>query len=156
MPVLRQIQRRYGIDFRENLGDLVANNTDLERADLTGNVFFAKGQVPPERCAVTYRKTAQTGTGSGTFTAALRVTNLSRRPLDAWAVRFRYGDGQEITGATGGGVAQNGADVPISDPPDGGVIAPGRSRMIEISGKWRDRNTDPSAFSLNTTPCRSR
>ncbi|WP_176611386.1 peroxidase family protein [Actinomadura sp. WMMB 499] len=156
MPALRQIERRYGIDFRENLGDLVANNTDVERADLAGNVFFAKGQVPPERCAATYRETGRTGTGSGTFTAALRVTNLSRRPLDAWAVRFRYGDGQEITGVTGGVAAQNGADVPISNPPDGGVIAPGRSRVLEISGKWRDRNTAPSAFTFNTTPCRSR
>lgn len=154
-PVLEQIRKRYGVDFRENLGDLVANNTDVARSDLAGNVFFAKGQVPPERCMVRYRTTERTGTGSGTFAAELRVTNLSRRPLDAWVVRFRYGDGQEITGVTGGTAAQNGADVPISHPPGGGAIAPGRSRVIEISGKWRDRNTDPSAFSLNTTPCRS-
>jgi hypothetical protein len=155
MPALELIKKRYGIDFRQNLGDLIANNTDVKRSDLSRNVFFAKGQVPPERCQVGYRKTAQTGTDSGAFEATVSVTNTTRRPIDAWALRFRYADEQEITKVDGGVAAQNGTDVPITNPLEGGVIAPGRTREIKLTGTWRGRNTDPSVFTLNTTSCGS-
>nr|CEL14692.1 Alkaline phosphatase [Kibdelosporangium sp. MJ126-NF4] len=38
-PVLRMIKHRYGIDYRQNLGDVVARNTDVPRYDLAANVF---------------------------------------------------------------------------------------------------------------------
>nr|WP_083466246.1 peroxidase family protein [Kibdelosporangium sp. MJ126-NF4] len=38
-PVLAMIKHRYGIDYRQNLGDVVARNTDVPRYDLAANVF---------------------------------------------------------------------------------------------------------------------
>lgn len=42
-PVLETIRIRYGIDYRRDLGDLVALNTDVPRSALARNVFFARG-----------------------------------------------------------------------------------------------------------------
>jgi hypothetical protein len=38
-PVLTMIKHRYGIDYRQNLGDVIARNTDVPRYDLAANVF---------------------------------------------------------------------------------------------------------------------
>jgi len=40
-PVLDDIRRRYGVDYRHDLGDLIALNTDVPRSALPHNVFFA-------------------------------------------------------------------------------------------------------------------
>ncbi|GGM59623.1 peroxidase family protein [Dactylosporangium sucinum] len=40
-PGLTFIRRAYGLDFRRSLGDVIADNTDIPRADLERNVFFA-------------------------------------------------------------------------------------------------------------------
>ena len=42
-PVLDDIAERYGIDYRRTLGDLIADNTDVDRAGLPANVFV----IPP-------------------------------------------------------------------------------------------------------------
>jgi hypothetical protein len=39
-PVLSTIRARYGIDYRHDLGDLIALNTDVPRSALAGNVFL--------------------------------------------------------------------------------------------------------------------
>jgi hypothetical protein len=38
-PVLDEIKQRFGIDFRVGLADIIANNTDIRRADLDDDVF---------------------------------------------------------------------------------------------------------------------
>jgi hypothetical protein len=38
-PVLNTIRQHYGIDYRQNLGDVIARNTDVPRGGLTANVF---------------------------------------------------------------------------------------------------------------------
>jgi hypothetical protein len=38
-PVLAQIRQKYGIDYRQSLGDVIAHNTDIPRNELAGNVF---------------------------------------------------------------------------------------------------------------------
>jgi hypothetical protein len=38
-PVLTAIRLRYGIDYRRDLGDVIASNTDIPRCDLNRNVF---------------------------------------------------------------------------------------------------------------------
>ena len=40
-PALESIRQRFGIDYRHDLGDLVALNTDVPRPALPHNVFFA-------------------------------------------------------------------------------------------------------------------
>jgi Animal haem peroxidase len=42
-PVLTMIQQRFGIDYRHDLGDLIALNTDVPRSRLASNVFRATG-----------------------------------------------------------------------------------------------------------------
>ncbi len=39
-PGLRDIRRIYGIDFRTNLGDVIARNTDIPREEMDENVFL--------------------------------------------------------------------------------------------------------------------
>jgi hypothetical protein len=41
-PVLETIRTRYGIDYRHDLGDLIALNTDVPRSALARNVFFTR------------------------------------------------------------------------------------------------------------------
>ena len=43
-PGLTRIKRVYGIDYRHDLADLIALNTDIPRATLADNVFFAGRQ----------------------------------------------------------------------------------------------------------------
>jgi hypothetical protein len=38
-PALALIRHKYGIDYRQNLGDVIARNSDVPRAELAGNVF---------------------------------------------------------------------------------------------------------------------
>ncbi|MBP2330894.1 hypothetical protein JOF56_011279 [Kibdelosporangium banguiense] len=38
-PVLTTIRHRYGVDYRQNLGDVIARNTDVPRGGLAANVF---------------------------------------------------------------------------------------------------------------------
>ncbi|MET0236118.1 MAG: peroxidase family protein [Kibdelosporangium sp.] len=38
-PVLSTIRHHYGVDYRQNLGDVIARNTDVPRAGLAANVF---------------------------------------------------------------------------------------------------------------------
>jgi hypothetical protein len=42
-PVLDTIRRRFGIDYRHDLGDLIALNTDIPRSALAQDVFRATG-----------------------------------------------------------------------------------------------------------------
>jgi Animal haem peroxidase len=45
-PGLSDIRHRYGIDFRNSLGDLIAWNTDIPRSALADNVFLAPSHRP--------------------------------------------------------------------------------------------------------------
>jgi Animal haem peroxidase len=76
---LDTIRNTYGIDFRRSLGDLIAANSDIPRADLPGNVFFAEGNVPPASCRVTYRIDGQWGSGSGGFGVTMSLTGWPLR-----------------------------------------------------------------------------
>lgn len=154
---LDNIRKAYGIDYRQTLGDIIAANTDIPRSQMPGNVFFVDGQVPPTACQISYTVDSQDGTDSGTFTSTVQVTNTGRTPLDAWAVRFRYADGQRITGVRDGVVQQSPtrsmADIPITNTPTNGTILPGQTRTVGIDGTWTGKNTSPTSFNLNTTRC---
>ena len=153
---LDSIKRAFGIDFRHNLGDLVAENAGLARADLPGNVFFVDGHVPAAGCSVHYAIDEQSGTGSGTFTATVDITNTGNRPLDGWTLRYRFLNGQVITGTTGGVTQQNGTNVPITNTDANATMAPGQTRTVHLSGTWSGANPRPAGYSLNTRPCASR
>ena len=54
---LDTIRNQFGIDYRRNLGGIIALNTDIPRSELSPNVFFSHGDVPPSACSVRYRVT---------------------------------------------------------------------------------------------------
>jgi hypothetical protein len=153
---LNAIRKAYGIDYRRNLGDLIATDTDIPRSGLSGNVFFVKGRVPPTGCQVKFTVDSQTGTGSGDFTASVKVTNTGDKPLNAWALRFRYADGQKIAGTHNSVLTQNNTDITLSNPATNGTIGPGKTVDMGFTGTWTGKNDNPVAFNLNTTPCAKR
>jgi hypothetical protein len=46
-PGLGEIRSRFGIDFRQRLGDVIANNTDIPRNQLADNVFKIAPEAAP-------------------------------------------------------------------------------------------------------------
>jgi hypothetical protein len=93
------------------------------------------------------------GQGTGEFTATIKVTNTGRTPISAWAIRFRYTDGQQITAEHDTAVHQAGTDVTLSNLPTNGTIGAGRSRTLTLTATWAGANSAPAEFSLNTTAC---
>jgi hypothetical protein len=156
-PALTTIRNTYGIDFRRSLGDLIALNSDVPRADLPGNVFFAEGNVPPAGCRVTYRVDSQWGSGSGGFGVTMSVTNTGPTPIPAgWTLRFVFANGQQINDDWNGVAAQDGARVPIANAAWNARINPGRTiDGIGFNATWTGTNGRPPAFSVNTTACAS-
>jgi hypothetical protein len=151
---LNFIRNTYGIDFRRNLGDIIAANTDIPRSELAPNVFFVHGDVPPTSCRVEYTLNTQWGTGSGGFQATTRITNTGTRPLNGWTLRFSFPNGQQITEVWNGTAEQNGVDVPIVNAPWNGVIAPGQSvGGVGFNATWSGTNGKPPRFSVNTAAC---
>jgi len=157
MAALDFIRTTYGIDFRRNLGDLIAQNTDIPRAELPFNVFFADGNVPPASCRVTYRVDTQWNTTptSGGFSVTMSITNTGATPIPAgWTLRFVFPNGQQITQSWNGVAAQDGARVPITNAPWNGRLNPGQTLDgIGFNATWDTTNNRPTMFSVNTTTC---
>jgi hypothetical protein len=150
---LSWIRNTYGIDFRRNLGDIIALNTDIPRAEMAPNVFFTDGEVPPASCRAQYTITTQ---WPGNFQATVRITNTGSTPIPAgWTTRFAFANGQQITQLWDGVVAQDGPRVPVSDAGYNADIPPGASRTFGFNATRNDAapNSPPTRFSLNTTVC---
>jgi hypothetical protein len=151
-PGLTQIRNTYGIDFRRNLGDIIAANTDIPRTELAPNVFFVDGLVPPTSCRVAYTVVSQ---WSGAFEANMMITNTGTTPLDRWLLRWTFANGQQITQLWNGVVAQDGVRVPVRNESWNGVLAPGASLDgVGFLATWNNAtNARPTSFSVNTTRC---
>jgi hypothetical protein len=153
LGTLTAIKNAYGIDFRKNLGDLIAQNTDIPRADMPVNVFFLNGEVPPTACTVKYTVSGQTGTDAGTFAAHLKITNTGTQRLDNWTLRYRYLSGQKVTTAANAQIRQFGTDVPVRNVDANASLAPGQSAEVDLTAAWTGANPSPDAFTLNTKSC---
>jgi len=146
------IRNTYGIDFRRNLGDIIASNTDIPRTELAPNVFHVDGMVPAGSCRVTYNVVSQ---WTGAFEADMSITNTGSTPLNGWRLRFTFPNGQVITQLWNGLVAQSGGDVPVTNEHWNGVLNPGQTLTgVGFLATWNNvTNNRPSRFSLNTTQC---
>jgi hypothetical protein len=154
-PGLTFIKNTYGIDFHTNLGDVIARNTDIPRADLPTNVFFVHGDTPPTSCRVTYTVTSQwTGSTNG-FNATQNITNTGTTPVTNWTERFTFANGQVITLPWNGTVVQDQVRVPDQNASWNATIAPGQTVAdVGFTATWNGvTNAKPTAISLNTTPC---
>lgn len=150
------IRNTYGIDFRTNLGDVIARNTDVPRSELNGNVFFDGGNIPPTSCRVQYVVNSQWGSGSGGFNTTIRITNTGTTPIpDGWTLRFVFPNGQEIyDNWDSQPVEQDQGRVPLVNVAGNASIAPGQTRDgIGFNATWSGTNGRPAAFLLNHTAC---
>jgi hypothetical protein len=152
-PGLTFIRNTYGIDFRRNLGDIIADNTDIPRAELGSDVFFVNGNVPPASCRVQYQVTTS---WQGGFQTAITVTNTGSTPIPAgWTLRFVFQNGQRITDDWGAVSTQDEARVPMVNEAWNAAIPPGASvGGIGFNATWDNvSNVRPPRFTLDTTQC---
>jgi hypothetical protein len=150
-PGLSTIKSQYGIDYQRNLGDIIALNTDIARADLNTNVFFDGGNQPPTSCRVTYRVTT---TWPGNFQVDARITNTGTVPLNGWTLRFAFPNGQEIYDLWNGVEAVEEGHWEVVNLPEHASIPPGGSRQFGFNAtRPQGTNNRPAVFNLNTTNC---
>ena len=149
------IRSTYGIDYRRNLGDIIASNTDIPRAELSSNVFFTEGNVPPTSCRVQYVVNSQWGSGSGGFNTTLRITNTGTVPIPGgWTLRFVFANGQQVYDNWDSVIVQDEGRVPVANVVSNASIAPGQTRDgIGFNATWSGVNNRPTTFTLNTTTC---
>jgi len=148
---LSTILSTYGIDYRRNLGDIIASNTDIPRADLAPSVFFDDGNRPPTACRVQYTITT---TWPGNFQVSMRIFNDSSFPLNTWTLRWTYPQGQTITDLWAGVNGQDGVRVPVANNADHVTIpANGSFGGMGFNSTRGATNPVPNNFTLNTTPC---
>jgi hypothetical protein len=91
-PGLAAIRTQYGIDFRRPLGDIIADNTDIPRDEMNGNVFLAADEEPTG-CEVSFNVVNEFSNG---FVANVTVTNTGTTPINGWQMNFRFPTGQVI------------------------------------------------------------
>lgn len=152
-PGLTYIRDTYGIDFRHNLGDLIALNTDIPRSELNHNVFLqAAADVAGARCTVSFRVVDQWSNGYNTM---MTVTNLTGSAVNGWTVRYQMPSGQTVGLHWDTVSTQSGVNVAMRNP-DGynQTIPAGGTRQFGFIGSWDTKtNPEPASFTLNNTPC---
>jgi hypothetical protein len=151
MTDLNAIRNTYGIDFRRNLGDIIASNTDIPRAELSDNVFLVNGEEPPTSCSVRYNVTTQ---WPGGFQVSMTINNTGSTPISGWSLRWTYADGQTIsqswdsTNVQGRRMELSSVDYNRNIGPGGSLGGPG------FNGVWNNAtNARPTSITLNTTRC---
>jgi peroxidase len=149
-PGLSLIKKKYGIDFRHSLADLIAANTDIRRSELSDDVFLtADDDLPAAKCSVTYQ---MDNLGGHDFRARLRIENKGDRSIDGWTLRFAFANGQSVRQARNAAVFQRGVNVALRSHeriPKGGKVTD-----VSFTGRWDDTtNAEPVNFSLNGARC---
>ncbi|MCM4079080.1 serine/threonine-protein kinase [Paractinoplanes hotanensis] len=111
----------------------------------------APATLPPEaRCVVSYAVWSDT---KGRFKAQVTVANRNETPVKDWQLWFIMPGDQIVSGDGDTSLTQS--------APKGGSITVGSESAIEplktvslpISGRYKDSNTPPMAFSLNGAQC---
>lgn len=155
-PGLTYIKNTYGIDFRRNLGDLIALNTDIPRADMNDNVFLVPADdVPSARCKVTFSRFSQwPGSPPGSESGVV-ITNLSPNQINGWNLRWKFPSGQGIYQSWDGVFSQSGPNVTITNASYNPIIgANGGTLQFGFLATWDNTtNAEPASFTLNNRPC---
>jgi hypothetical protein len=148
---LDTIRNQYGIDYRRNLGDLIALNTDIDRAELAPNVFFAHGDVPPSSCSVRYRVTTS---WPGNYQTEIKVTNTGNVPLNNWTLRFFNANGQNIYDLWQGVIdLQEDGHVAVQNDGSNARLNPGQTATFGFNATRGGTNNAPALFNLNSVNC---
>ncbi len=150
-PGLSYIRSTYGIDFKRNLGDIIALNTDIPRDELNGNVFLT-GDNPSANCEVNYSLTTE---WNGGYQVSATVRNLTGSAINGWTVRWKNPSGQNVTLLWDGVVSQSGPNVTVANPANYNQSIPaGGTRQFGFNASWDNAvNAEPASFTLNNMPC---
>jgi hypothetical protein len=153
-PGLSFIKNTYGIDFQNNLGDIIALNTDIPRAELPGDVFFEHGHVPPASCRVVYSIFDQWTNAFQVNFNSIQNTGSTSIP-GGWALHFSFPNGQAITQIWNATQESTGGRVTVSNAAWNPVIGPGAAITdAGFIGSWNNvTNGRPARFTLNSTRC---
>lgn len=151
-PGLSAIQDEYGIDFRVNLGDIIAANTDVPRDEMNGNVFLTAAEEATG-CAAGLTLVEQY---SDSFLATVDVTNTGDTTISGWELEFRFPTGQVIQDSWNARFTQSGPDVTVAVPAGNwqGTLAPGESATGWLRASWDGAtNAAPTHYTLNAGRC---
>lgn len=105
---------------------------------------------PPPPCSVGYRVDGQ---WQGGFQATITIRNTGAAPVNGWALRWSFADGQSVRQVWNASVSQRGSAVTVTSAENTRSIAPRGEVQIGFLGAFRDRNTAPASFTLNGTAC---
>ncbi|MET8760138.1 cellulose binding domain-containing protein [Lentzea sp. NPDC004782] len=105
---------------------------------------------PSPPCVVVYRVNGQ---WPGAFQAEVTVRNVSGALMNGWTLRWRFPDGQTVAQMWNGSVSQSGGDVSVTNTNYNALIVPNGSVSVGFNGSVHGRNSAPTSFSLNGTPC---
>ncbi|MCC2317926.1 non-reducing end alpha-L-arabinofuranosidase family hydrolase [Cellulomonas chengniuliangii] len=101
-------------------------------------------------CTVTYSAPSQWPNG---FTANVKITNHGASAINGWTVTWAFPGNQTVQQAWSATVAQSGNQVTARNVDYNPQIPAGGSVEFGFNGGFSGTNTNPTAFSLNGSPC---
>ncbi|MEV6970070.1 glycoside hydrolase family 9 protein [Hamadaea sp. NPDC051192] len=115
-------------------------------------VTFSTTAAAALSCDVAFVFTSQ---WPGGFTAAITVKNTGTTTIGPnWTLVFSWpASGQAVTQGWSATFTQSGQIVTAKSLDYNGSIAPGASVSLGFNGSWTGSNPEPTAFTLNGTPC---
>ena len=91
---------------------------------------------------------------SGQFVAQVTLTNTGTRSIDGWNLTFVFPGDQAISSGWNAHFTQTGHRVTATNTDHyDAVIQPRAQRSLGFLGTWASKDTDPSEFDVNGTPC---
>ncbi|MFR9721933.1 cellulase family glycosylhydrolase [Streptomyces sp. MS19] len=108
------------------------------------------GGTPGASCGVGYRVTGDWGAG---FQGEIVIHNTGTAALTGWTLGFTFPDGQVVTNAWGGTVAQSGGAVSVTPASYTATIPAGGSVTVGFTASRGAVNGAPAAFTLGGGAC---
>jgi hypothetical protein len=103
-------------------------------------------------CHVSYAIASQ---WPGGFGASITINNTGTDGISNWTLIWSFANGQTVTQLWNGSVAQNGANVSVTNLSYNGSIPAGTSYSgMGFNGSWNNTtNAVPTSFAVNGTTC---
>ena len=101
-------------------------------------------------CTVAYRIENQ---WQGGFQGRVTIRNNGGSAINGWTLRWSFADGQTVREAWNASVSQRNGSVSVSGTDQARTIQSRGEVTIGFIGAFRDRNTNPSSFTLNEAAC---
>ncbi|WP_433469275.1 glycoside hydrolase family 48 protein [Spirillospora sp. CA-128828] len=109
---------------------------------------MAPAHAAAASCKVVYKK----NDWGGGFTASIDISNQGDT-LDGWKLTYSYSGNQKLTSGWSAKWSQSGQAVTVENESWNRTLTSGASVNVGAQFTYSGTNTDPSAFSLNGTPC---